>query len=209
MKITKQYLILVFLSLTMGWSLHAQEVDVFKSKDMVFYGLDFTQARFTGGSGLTSPASMQDKYMPALNELMMDERKRYDVAKSYKKKNVEYNFYRADDLNAAFDVYDHYVNGKIENLSEEQIQSVVQNYKDEKHSGLGLVYIIDEVSHGNNLISIQIVFFDIDTQEVLLVKRARGGMKGFSIRNYYAGGIRQIIKESQEFYEKWEKQAEN
>ena len=55
--------------------------------------------------------------------------------------------------------------------------------------------------------TIQIVFFDIDSHEVLLVKRARGGMKGFSIRNYYAGGIRQIIKESQESYEKWEKQA--
>lgn len=209
MKITQQYLILVFLSFGLMGSLSAQKPDVFESENMVFYGLDFSQARFTGGSGLTSPAGMQDKYMPALNELMIDERKRYDVAKSYKKKNVEYYFYMADALNADFDVYESYVNGKVENLSDTEIQTVISKYKDDKHSGLGLVYVVDEVSHGNNLISIQIVFFDIDTQEVLLVKRARGGMKGFSIRNYYAGGIRQIIKESQEYYEKWEKEAKN
>lgn len=209
MKITQQYLILVFLSFVLMGSLSAQKPDVFESENMVFYGLDFSQARFTGGSGLTSPAGMQDKYMPALNELMIDERKRYDVAKSYKKKNVEYYFYMADALNADFDVYESYVNGKVENLSDTEIQTVISKYKDDKHSGLGLVYVVDEVSHGNNLISIQIVFFDIDTQEVLLVKRARGGMKGFSIRNYYAGGIRQIIKESQEYYEKWEKEAKN
>lgn len=209
MKITKQYLIVVLLSVSFMGSLCAQKLDVFESNNMVFYGLDFTFARFTGGSGLTSPASMQDKYMPALNELMIDERKRYDVAQSYKKKNVEYYFYMADAFNADFDVYESYVHGKVENLSDTEIQTVISKYKDDKHSGLGLVYLVDEVSHGNNLITIQIVFFDIDSRKVLLVKRARGGMKGFSIRNYYAGGIRQIIKESQEFYEKWEKQAEN
>lgn len=207
MKTAKQYLILVLLSLVTICGVKAQETDVFESKDMVFYGLDFSQARFTGGSGLSSPASMQDKYMPALNELMIDERKRYDVAKSYIKKNVEYYFYMADGFNADFEVYENYVNGAVENLTDEEIQIVINKYNDEKHSGLGLLYVVDEVSHGRNLITIQIVFFDINTQEVLLVKRARGGMKGFSIRNYYAGGIRQIIKESQESYEKWEKHA--
>lgn len=207
MKISKQYLILILISLVTICAVKAQEANVFESNDMVFYGLDFSQARFTGGSGLTSPASMQDKYMPALNELMIDERRRYDVAKSYSKKNVEYSFSVADDFNADFDVYESYVNGVVENLTDEEVRSVINKYEDEKHSGLGLIYVVDEVSHGRNLITIQIVFFDIDTQEVLLVKRARGAMKGFSIRNYYAGGIRQIIKESQEFYEKWEKQA--
>lgn len=30
-------------------------------------------------------------------------------------------------------------------------------------------------------------------------------MKGFSIRNYYAGGIRQIIKDTEKFYKDWKK----
>ena len=39
-----------------------------------------------------------------------------------------------------------------------------------------------------------------------LVKKARGEMKGFSIRNYYAGGIRQIIIGTESLYKKrWEK----
>lgn len=184
----------------------AQENPIFKSKDMVFYGLDFTKTRFTGGFGLTSPASMQDKYMPALNELMIDERSRYNVAKSYKKKNVEYYFDLADQFNSKGDIYDQYVNEDIDHLSEEEVQEVVNQYKeDEKHSGLGLVYIVDEVNHIRSLITIQITFFDIESGEVYLRKRARGDMKGFSIRNYYAGGIRQIIKDSEKLYSNWKK----
>jgi hypothetical protein len=173
---------------------------------MVFYGLDFTKARFTGGFGLTSPATMQDKYMPALNELMIDERQRYNVAKSYKKKNVEYYFNLADEMNSKTDIYDQYVNEKVESLTDEDVQEVINQYKaDDKHSGLGLLYIVDEVDHMRSLITVQITFFDIDSGEIYLQKRARGDMRGFSIRNYYAGGIRQIIKDSEDLYPKWKK----
>ena len=199
----KLLMIFILISSNVLWS---QETLVFDSKDMVFYGLDFSKARFTGGFGLTSPARMQDIYMPALNELMIDERKRYNVAKSYQKKNVEYDFDLADKLNSKGDIYDQYLNEEIEQLSDEEVQEVVNHYiKDEKHSGLGLVYVVDEVNHIRSLISIQITFFNIDTGEVYLSKRGRGSMRGFSIRNYYAGGIRQIIKDSEKLYRNWEK----
>jgi hypothetical protein len=202
MRNTVLSIVLLFSSLLIS----AQENPVFTSKDMVFYGLDFTKARFTGGFGLTSPATMQDKYMPALNELMIDERQRYNVAKSYKKKNVEYYFNLADEMNSKTDIYDQYVNEKVESLTDEDVQEVINQYKaDDKHSGLGLLYIVDEVDHMRSLITVQITFFDIDSGEIYLQKRARGDMRGFSIRNYYAGGIRQIIKDSEDLYPKWKK----
>jgi hypothetical protein len=197
-----------FLLVLIGFSAFSQ-VDVFASKDMVFYGLDFTKARFDENGGTTafvSPASMQDKYFPALNELMINERKKYDVAKSYKKENVEYYFDMSDEFNADFDVYDSFVDDdEMVKLTEEQITEIVAKYKDDSHSGLGLVYVVDLVNHQRNTITIQIAFFDISTGETLLVKKARGTMKGFSIRNYYAGGIYQIIKESAKTYKKWSK----
>lgn len=200
MRNTVLSILLIFSSLV----IRAQESPVFTSKDMVFYGLDFTKARFTGGFGLTSPATMQDKYMPTLNELMIDERQRYNVAKSYKKKNVEYYFNLSDELNSKMDIYDQYVNEKLENLSDEDVQEVINRYKsDDKHSGLGLLYIVDEVDHLKSLITIQITFFNINSGEIYIQKRARGDMRGFSIRNYYAGGIRQIIKDTADLYEKW------
>lgn len=199
--------IILFIFLISSTVLISQENPVFDSKDMVFYGLDFTKARFTGGFGLTSPATMQDKYMPALNELMIDERRRYDVAKSYKKKNVEYYFDLADQFNSKGDIYDQYINEDIDMLSDEEVNFVVNQYiVDEKHHGLGLVYIVDEVNHIRSLITIQITFFDIESGEVYFRKRARGDMKGFSIRNYYAGGIRQIIKDSEKTYLNWKKE---
>lgn len=203
MNIRNLILALILSLFQIGFSSAQNSTEIFQTKDMVFYGLDFSKARFTSGFGLTSPASMQDKYMPALNELMIMERKRYDVAKSYRKKNTEYYFYLADQHNSDFDVYESYVSDDIDPLSEEDIKDIIQYYKDDKHSGLGLLYIVDEVSHIRHLITIQIVFFDIDSSEILLRKRARGDMHGFSIRNYYAGGIRQIIKDSEKNYLSW------
>jgi len=203
MKHTKITVIL-FLTISLFIpQLKSQDIDVFKTDNLVFYGLDFSEAKFYGGSGLTSPGTMQDKYMPALNELMIDERRRYDVAKSYQKKNVEYYFDIADDINARLNIDDHYTNETIEELSEEQIAQAIERYQDTKHHSLGLVYLIHKVNHSSNLISLKIVFFDIDSHKVIFVKRASGTMKGFSIRNYYAGGIRQIIADGKKSYPNW------
>jgi len=197
-----------FLLVLIGFSAFSQ-VDVFNTKDMVFYGLDFTKARFDENGGTTAfvtPASMQDKYFPALNELMIKERKKYDVAKSYRKENVEYFFDMADDYNSDFDIYESFVDDDaMVKLSRELIDEVVAKYKDDTHSGLGLVYVVDLVNHQRNIITIQVAFFDIDTGKTLLVKKVRGEMKGFSIRNYYAGGIYRVIKQSGDFYKKWRK----
>ncbi len=196
------------LFIIIGLSTFSQ-VDVFDSKDMVFYGLDFTKARFDENGGTTAfvtPATMQDKYFPALNELMINERKKYDVAKSYNKENVEYYFDMADEYNLDYDIYGSFVDDdEMIKLSSEQIEDVVAKYQDSEHTGLGLIYVVDLVYHQRNTITIQIAFFDIETGETLLVKKARGEMKGFSIRNYYAGGIYQIIKESAKSYKKWQK----
>lgn len=203
MKHTKMTLILFFTIGLFITQIKSQEIDVFNTDNMVFYGLDFSEAKFYGGSGLTSPVTMQDKYMPALNELMIVERRRYDVALSYQKKNVEYYFDIADDINAKLNIEEHYTNESMEEFSEAQIEKAINRYQDPKHSGLGLVYLIHKVNHSNNLISLKIVFFDIETSQVVMVKRASGTMKGFSIRNYYAGGIRQIISDGKKTYPNW------
>ncbi len=197
----KHFFFLVLASL-LSSAILSQNVDVFNSKDMIFYGLDFSASRFVGGSGLTSPIEMQDKYMPALNDLMIMERSRYDVATSYHKKNVEYTFNLADNQNRAFNVYDRYVDHVMQSLTNDEIQTVVNNYNDSIHHGLGLLYVVDEINHFTGVMTIQIVFFNIDTKEILLVEKARENMMGFSIRNYYAGAIRQIIKDSKLLYER-------
>lgn len=201
-----RFVFLLLLSF-LGTGVFAQENEVFNSKDMIFYGLDFSASRFVGGSGLTSPIEMQDKYMPALNDLMIVERDRYDVAKSYHKKNVEYYFELADAQNKQFNIYDRYVDHVDQGLTKENIQEVLSHYNDTIHHGLGLLYVIDEVNHFVGVITIQIVFFNIDSKEIFLIEKARGNMKGFSIRNYYAGGVRQVITDSKLLYEHRSKQV--
>ncbi len=184
--------------------------EVFKTDDMVFYGLDFTKVRIDENGGITpyyKPASFQDKYIPAINDLLIDEQSRYDVGKSYQKTNIEYDFEIAEDRNYAFDIYNCYVEEEqIPLLTRDEVDEVVSHYKDSNHSGLGLLFIVDNINHERGIITLQIVFFDIDTAKTYLVKKARGEMKGFSIRNYYAGGIRQIIKDTESLYKKrWKK----
>ncbi|OYT16826.1 MAG: hypothetical protein B7C24_05890 [Bacteroidetes bacterium 4572_77] len=195
----------------MAFAISAYSQDqVFKTDKMTFYGLDFTKVRIDENSGVTAfyePATFQDKYIPAINELLIDEMKRYDVGRSYSKTQVDYDFEIANDRNYEFDIYKAYVEEEqIPTLEKDVVKEAVSHYKNKDKKGLGLLYVVDNINHERNIITIQVVFFNENTGETYLIKRARGEMKGFSIRNYYAGGIRQIIKDTEKTYNKrWKK----
>jgi len=199
----------LFLLMAFAISAYSQD-QVFKTDKMTFYGLDFTKVRIDENSGVTAfyePATFQDKYIPAINELLIDEMKRYDVGRSYSKTQVDYDFEIANDRNYEFDIYKAYVEEEqIPTLEKDVVKEAVSHYKNKDKKGLGLLYVVDNINHERNIITIQVVFFNENTGETYLIKRARGEMKGFSIRNYYAGGIRQIIKDTEKTYNKrWKK----
>ena len=74
-------------------SLPAQTLkDVFTSSETsIFYlGIDYTLARLIDDAS-ASPIEVRDLYFPAINDVVVNEPKKYDLQKAFNKTNIEHD----------------------------------------------------------------------------------------------------------------------
>src|SRR5688572_33366063 len=84
--------ILALFLLAGSMSLMAQDKSkVFSSTEMVWYGMDFTKATFVGqfdqgmGAAPANGLDMKNKYIPAWNNLIAGEQKKFDLCRAFRK----------------------------------------------------------------------------------------------------------------------------
>ncbi len=71
--------ILLFVVVVFSVSLFAQDMDeVFQTKSATWFGLDYSEAWFTGKQGFTNPQEIKDRYFNSWNLLIETEYKKYD-----------------------------------------------------------------------------------------------------------------------------------
>lgn len=206
------FLVLI-ISGTCVFSQH-QAADVFKKDKIVWYGLDFSNAKFIGqfdqAAGL-APANASDlkhDYIPAWNSLILSEPNRYDIRKTFRKTRVfndlsgvrknnekmdeslmmSYNAFRFDDANTV-------------------ITNIVELYQEgKKAEGIGVVFIVEYFNRIDQEAAVYVTFFDIATQKVLFYERLLGNPRGIGLRNYWAGAVRDIlIQIERNAYDIWRK----
>ncbi len=193
-------------------SVYAQKTinDVFSSGEIIWYGLDFSYARFNSIYGVEpgSGEDIRDNLMPAWNKLILVEPRKYDLGTTFNKGPVENNIQPVTEINNKIDASKIIVDRsyRFEN-PEEVIASAVKRYQGGEHdSGLGLVFVIESFDKPALEASLYIVFFDITSREVLLAQRMVGVPVGFGLRNHWAGGIYAILKQIQKTeYKAWQK----
>jgi len=121
---------------------------------------------------------------------------------------VPYDLSNVSERNAAVDA-DAIFSDKSEDknhLKKEDIEKIIKEYKSDK-KGLGLVYIVDNFDKPGEDGTIWVTFFDIASKNVLLTEKFSGKPKGFGIKNYWAGAILDIIKQSGKEYKTREKKS--
>ena len=68
--------------------------DVFSAKSIVWFGLNFTEARMVGqfdqamGAGPATASDLKNKWMPNWNGLIQSEPKNFKIAEAFKKNEV-------------------------------------------------------------------------------------------------------------------------
>lgn len=193
--------ILMFLSVIWGISLKSQDNGkVFSANEIVWFGLDFTKAKFVGqfdqgmGAAPANGTDMKNKYIPAWNSLIVAEQQNFDFKKAFGKESVFYDNENMNTLNSKIDAGSCMVNnpGSIERNT---IDAMVKKYagKDKK-DGVGLAFIIENFNKGTQTANIYVTFFDIATKKVLLCEKTEGKAVGVGIRNYWAGAIKDVLK---------------
>jgi len=177
---------------------------VFTSTDIVWFGLDFTHARFVAFDQTGNTASdLKYKMMPAWNNLFVTEQPKYDLRKTFRKDNVRFDLNGINGLNAKVDVDSIMVYNPV-TIDRVTIDNMIKKYTGEMKTGIGLSFIIENFNKGTQTADLYVTFFDIATKKVLLCEKMSGRAVGVGLRNYWAGAIKAILKRIDEMeYKNW------
>lgn len=138
------------------------------------------------------------------NELIYNERYKYDLKEAFYKTEVEYDFSVVDKRNQLPDPEKMVVSGDY-NISEETIAKMIAQYDPPQESGVGMVFVMEALDQPKENSRMFVVFFDIATKQVLLAKRMTGQAIGAGVRNYWGRSIYEVVLQCPREYKKWQK----
>ena len=203
--------ILLLLTFYCLKSLKAQTVDsIFTTDHLYYYGLDFSNARFTGFEDETSPEDVKESLFKAWNQVILEQPDKFNLRRVFRKKVVYKDITAVEKKNKAVDPSKMFVDKKVEHLlTPEAIEQMVQSYDDTIHKeGIGLVFIIEYFSKPGHKGSLYVTFFDNASRKVLLSKHMLKAPSGFGLRNYWISTVYKTLEEIEDSeYNRWKSQA--
>lgn len=183
-------LIIVALTLSIGSSI-AQFKKAYEASEVVWLGIDFTHAKFTGV--IESPVVIAQTYLESINQVIYTESAKYDLAKFFNKEKVSYDVKMVNELNKKIDV-DGLVTTDEHKIDTTVVRKIVANYPLEKKDGLGLVFIAENLNKTGKYGSFYVTFIDMATREIVYSSYAKGVPGGFGFRNFWAASAFNIMK---------------
>lgn len=188
-------LIIVALTLSIGSSI-AQFKKAYEASEVVWLGIDFTQAKFTGV--VESPVVIAQTYLESINQVIYIESAKYDLAKFFNKEKVSYDLKMVNELNQKINT-DGLVTNDVHKIDSAVVRKIVANYPFEKKDGLGLVFIAENLNKSAKYGSFYVTFIDMATHEIVYSSYAKGVPGGFGFRNFWAASAFNVMKN-------WEKE---
>jgi hypothetical protein len=171
----------------------AQNVsDVFTTKSITWFGMDFSNARLIGSQAFGNPTEVRDNFMKSWNNLIFDEREKYDIRKVFKKSEVHFDLNLVADRNKSIDPA-KLITDEDYIISKEKVQEIIKDYKMNETSGIGLVLIVESFNRTRNKGYMWVTFFDIATKNVLVAEKMEGEAGGAGLRNYWAKALFNIL----------------
>lgn len=161
---------------------------------VTWLGIDCSHMKFLKADESTTESDLQHKYFRGWNDLMIQEKDKFDLAKATGHTTIDYDIDEINSMNEnAAGPFMTNNNSDLHKFSESDIASFVKNYKISK-SGVGLVFIVESFSKNNEEANIWVTYIDMSTKAVLKTVRMTEEPGGFGFRNYWAGAINKVLK---------------
>lgn len=198
----KRTLIIILLfSASFGFSQTVS--DIFDTKAMTFYGLDFTESKCIGPSEFPGTDIMINDLFQQWNDMFMIGQKKIKIGSPYKKKEVSYDT-SVYEFNSQIDP-EYLIIDKAFSLKRSRIADITEKYADKTKSGIGLVYVVEALNAKEEYLSVWITFFNIKTGEVLISEPSRSIGKGKEIYDYWRVAFIRLYASSADDYKNWKK----
>lgn len=175
-----------------SFELSAQNAkDIFTSEKIIFYGLDFSKAKFEIPD--VKPEEIKNTLIPTWNTMVITDNERFPKESAFQKLKINGDPTVVERRNAAINIKDAMSAGSP--LSATTIQEVINDYTDGyKKEGVGAVFIIESFSKKAEKAIAHVVFFDIAKRKVLLDKRMEAAPGGAGLKNFWTRPIQTMFE---------------
>lgn len=161
----------------------------YMNDDIVFYGIDYSQVKVYGAS---EHYSQFREAFYGINSLFVTEPNKYDVGKILGVNIVSQDFEPVEEkINS---IQDLLIVNRNYQLTDEQIQEAINSLSLKEENGTGLVIVAQLLNKADKWGSYSIVYFDINTREILDAFDTNGKAGGYGLRNYWARSVLEGLK---------------
>lgn len=175
----------------------AKTADI-SNKDVpaVWLGLDFTEARLIGDIG-ANENDIKDRIVNDINQLIVNEAKKYDVDGALKKSGVQADLSFTYEMNKKMDEKKLKSSNDADftRLNKEMIEKMVARYDFGNKKGLGVLFIVEAMSKSKEKASMWVTWIDLSSKKVLQTERREGKPGGFGFRNYWARSAYEVMND--------------
>jgi hypothetical protein len=199
--------LLFLFAMAFIYSAKAQDAKaIFTAEKIVFYGLDFTKAKFAIPDA--KPSEIKADYFSAWNSTVFGDNGRFPKESAFAKVSVSGDPTIVEKRNATV-IIGNMTDSYNASLSKGEIESVISEYKNGmRKEGLGVVFIVEYFSKKEKKGIADVVFFDIATRKVLLAKQLTGEPRGAGLNSYWMGTIQQMFEKiTNTEYALWKKEV--
>lgn len=183
---------LTAILLILSFSLKAQTLkEFFNSSEvpLVFLGVDFTHAKVL--NDITANAmDIRDRQYAAINQVILNEPKKYDFQKAFNKTNVTNDITQVVAKNSKIDAEKIVESSADEvHLKPADVSAIVRSYNFSGKKGIGVMFIMETMNKASAQASMYIALIELSSGKVLLTERFTEKAAGFGFRNYWAKTI--------------------
>ena len=189
---TKSLFIVVLIFSFFSGAMQAQDKKkAVDEKNITWYGVDFTLARFTLVT--EDPAAIVSTSLKAINTLILAEPDKYDLKKFFSKSEVTPEVDMVNERNSKIDPTLLVVTDKY-TITPEDVKKVISSYDTKGKTGTGLVFVAENLHKIEQIGSYYVVFFDMASKEIIDMERKEGKATGIGFRNYWTGSVFTVMK---------------
>jgi hypothetical protein len=182
--------------------------DVFNDATTVTYlGIDFTNVKVIGHMS-SEVEDLVDRQFSAINELVLNEPKKYDLDKAFHKTGVPNDLKYVEAKNKTITESNVTSTDPSDesHLAKTAIDGIVKGYDFGGKKGIGFLFIMESMSKKSEHATMYLTFVDMATNKVLYTERVSEKAGGFGLRNYYAKPIYEALDDmAGSKYKEWKK----
>lgn len=196
----KPLLLIIISIFVFGSTVNSQSNKAYCVQEITWFGLDYSNAFFIDSRAFPDPYKLQNKLFSEWNELVFREEKKFDIAKTFNKKEVNFMIEYINTRNKEADILklikdDRYYQRRF---NSDSVQMIIDSYLiNENISGVGLVFIVESLDKLDLEAIYWITFFDIESKKVLLTEQITGRPSGAGLHNYWANSYYKALRKAE------------